>query len=233
MRLKLQFELENKTLDIQYRKSIISFIKHALQEYDNKLYEEIYKDNRMKTFTFAAILPKPIFEGNNVILDNTLFSVIFSAYNYLQALHLYNAFLNQKLKKFSLDKNSMTLKNIIMIPEKKISTNSIKMKMASPLICRFHNQETLKDMYYSSEREEFQKYIRINILEQMKYEGLDSTLLKDFEIVPLQTKKVIIKLYEKKIEATIGTFKLIANKELLNYLYQARNSVAKKQWGLD
>lgn len=233
MRLKLQFELENKILDIQYRKSIISFIKHALQEYDNKLYEEIYKDNRMKTFTFAPILPKPIFEGNNVILNNNLFSVIFSAYNYLQALHLYNAFLNQKLKKFSLDKNSMILKNIIMIPEKKISTNSIKVKMASPLICRFHHQETLKDMYYSSEREEFQKYIRINILEQMKYEGLDSSLLEDFEIIPLQTKKVIIKLYEKKIEATIGTFKLIGNKELLNYLYQARNSVAKKQWGLD
>lgn len=233
MRLKLQFELENKILDIQYRKSLISFIKHALQEYDNKIYEEIYSDNKMKTFTFAPILPNPIFESDSIILENNLFSVIFSAYNYLYALHIYNAFLNQKFKKFSLNKNSMTLKNIIMIPEKKISSNSIKVKMASPVVCRFHDQKTLKDMYYSCQRDEFQKYIRINIYEQMKFEGLDSSLLQDFQIKALQTKKVIIKLYEKKIEATIGTFELIGNKELLNYLYKARNSEVRKQWGLD
>ncbi len=52
MRLKLQFELENNILDIQYRKSIISYIKHSIQEYDKDLFEEMYKDNNMKTFTF-------------------------------------------------------------------------------------------------------------------------------------------------------------------------------------
>lgn len=37
MRLKLEFELEKPELDIQYRKSIISFIKHSIQEYDENL----------------------------------------------------------------------------------------------------------------------------------------------------------------------------------------------------
>ena len=34
MRMKLIFELEKPELDIDYRKSLISFIKHSLEEYD-------------------------------------------------------------------------------------------------------------------------------------------------------------------------------------------------------
>ena len=56
MRLKLIFQLENNKLDIQYRKSIISWIKHALQSYDENLFQEIYNNNNKKTFTFAPIL---------------------------------------------------------------------------------------------------------------------------------------------------------------------------------
>lgn len=232
MRLKLQFELENKILDIQYRKSIISFIKHAIQQYDETLYQGMYKDNQMKTFTFAPILPSPSFEGDNVILDNNKFTIIFSSYNYLYSLHLYNSFLKQKFQKFPLNKNSMTLKNIIMIPEKEILSNHIVVKTASPIVCRNHDQNTLKDMYYSYEREEFNKYIRININEQMKFEGLDSSLLDGFSIKSIQDRKVVLKLYEKKIEATTGIFELEGKKDLLNYLYKARNPVAKRQWVL-
>lgn len=221
MRLKLYFELENKTISIQYRKSIISFIKHAIQEYDEILYQEIYAGNNKKTFAWAPILFKPKFEQEKIILEDTNFSIIFSAYNYLYALHIYNAFLNQRFKKFSLNKNSMTLKSISMIPENQITSNKIQIKMSSPLISRDHNRETLKDMYYSFERPEFEKYIKINILEQMKKEALDSSLLEGFKIQSIQGKKVIVKLYEKKIEASIGTFEIEGNAKLLDYLYRA------------
>lgn len=221
MRLKLYFELENQTISIQYRKSIISFIKHAIQEYDETLYQEIYAGNNKKTFTWAPILSKPKFEKEKIILGDTNFSIIFSAYNYLYALHIYNAFLNQKQQKFSLNQNSMTLKSISIIPEKQITTNRIPIRMSSPIICRNHDRETLKDMYYSFERPEFEKYVRINILEQMKKEALDSSLLEGFKIQPIQGKKVIVKLYEKKIEASIGTFELEGKTKMLDYLYRA------------
>ncbi len=217
----MYFELEQPQLDIQYRKSMISYIKHALQEYDENLYQEIYAGNNKKTFTWAPILSNPKFGQESIELQDNNFSILFSAYNYLYALHLYNAFLSQKQKKFSLNQNSMTLKNIVMIPEKIINSNKIQVKMASPIICRNHNQETRKDMYYSFERTEFQKYIKINILEQMKAEGLDSSLLEGFKITPINGKKTIIKLYEKKIEASIGQFELQGNKQLLDYLYRA------------
>ena len=93
--------------------------------------------------------------------------------------------------------------------------------MSSPIICRNHNRETLKDMYYSFERPEFEKYIKINILEQMEKERLDSSLLEGFKIQPVDGKKIIVKLYEKKIETSIGIFEVEGKTELLDYLYRA------------
>lgn len=230
MRLKLIFQLENNIVDVQYRKSIISWIKHALESYDKNLYEEIYQLNNKKTFTFSPILSKPKFEQEKIILQDKQFSLVFSAYNYIYALHFYNAFVKQKFQKYSLNQNSMTLTNILMLPEREIKENSIKIKMSSPLIVRNHNRETLKDMYYAFDREEFETYLKINIQEQLQAEKLDASLLEGFKIIALQAKKIVIPVYEKMIECSIGTFELQGNEVLLNYLYRAGMG-AKKAMG--
>jgi len=43
MRLKLDFELEKPELDIDYRRCLISFIKHSIQGYDQNLFEDLYE----------------------------------------------------------------------------------------------------------------------------------------------------------------------------------------------
>lgn len=221
MRLKLIFQLENNKLDIQYRKSIISWIKHALQSYDENLFQEIYNNNNKKTFTFAPILSNPKFDKEEITMQDNQFSVVFSGYNYFHCLLMYNSFLKQKFQKFSLSKNSMTLTNICMIPENKIIESNIKVKLSSPLIVRNHNKETLKDLYYGFDRQEFGKYLKINIEEQIKAENLDTSLLQSFKITPIQAKKIVIPLYEKMIECTIGSFELQGDIQLLDYLYKA------------
>lgn len=224
MRLKLEFTLEKPELEIQYRKSIISFIKNSIQEYDQNLFEDLYGKGKTKkkTYTWAPILNHPKFEKDKVTLEGTSFYIIFSGYNYAYTLHLYNAFLKQKNKKFHLNQNSMTLNKITPIQEKDITTNNINIKMSSPLIVRNHNRETQKDMYYSFEKtEKFDKYIRINIVEQMKEEGLNTSLLEGFEIKPIKAKKAVVKVYEYSIECSLGTFELTGNIELLNYLYKS------------
>ena len=230
MRLKLFFQLENNIINQQYRKGIISWIKNALQEYDNNLFHKIYKDNNKKTFTWAAILSKPTFQKEEIIMQDNQFSIIFSAYNYLCALHLYNSFLKLKFQKYPLGQNTMMLTNISMIPEKKILSEQITIKTASPIICRNHNQTTLKDMYYAYDKDEFQEYIRINIQEQLEAENLDSSLLEEFEMIPLQAKKIVIPVYEKMIKCSIGTFELKGKEKLLDYLYRAGIG-AKKAMG--
>lgn len=224
MRLKLTFELEKPKLDIQYRKSLISFIKRAVEEYDEDLFQELYGEGKTKkkTFTWAPILNHPQFEEDKVKLEGTNFYVLFSAYNYSWALHFYNSFLKQKNKVFHLNKNSMKLVKISMIKEKEIKSNSIMIKMSSPIISRNHNRITLKDSYYSFKyKEEFDKYIRINILEQMKEEGLDSSLLEGFSIKPVNARKAVVKVYEYSIECSLGIFNLTGNTKLLDYLYKS------------
>lgn len=222
MRLKLIFKLENNIIDIQYRKSIISWIKNSIQKYDSNLFEETYNHgNKMKSFTFAPILPKPIFNKEEIILKDPQFSIVLSEYNYVYGLHLYNSFMKQVNQKYPLNKNSMTLESIVIIPEKNIKNNSILIKMSSPLIVRNHDRETLKDMYYAYNRPEFSQYLKINIKRALIAENLDENLLDDFEIKEISPKKIIVSLYEKKIECSIGSFELNGKTELLDYLYKA------------
>lgn len=222
MRIKMKFELENTIIPIEYRKFILSFIKKAVEEYNKQLYEKLYTLNQKKTYCFSVILPKPIFHQETVELSNNKFEIIFSFYHYAYMLHFYNAFLSQKFKKFSIYKNSITLTNLNVLPEKEINTNHIIIKMSSPLVVRNHNRETKKDWYYSYETEpEFSKFLKINIEEQMHSEGLDKGLLKNFEIIPVDAKKTVIKNYGLKLEVSLGYFLLKGNPELLSYLYKA------------
>ena len=154
-------------------------------------------------------------------MQDNQFSIVFSAYNYIYGLHLYNSFVKQRFQKFPLNKNSMKLTSIIMLKEREINEGKIIIKMSSPIICRNHDKTTLKDMYYAYNREEFQKYIRINIEEQLIAENLNIQLLNNFEITPIDAKKIIIPVYEKMIECSLGIFELHGDIELLKYLYKA------------
>lgn len=60
MRLKLNFDLENEFLPIQYRKSVMSFIKLSLSEYNEQYYKKYYnnKDTIIKPYTFADFFKK-------------------------------------------------------------------------------------------------------------------------------------------------------------------------------
>lgn len=189
-----------------------------------RIYNELYSKGKTKkkTYTWSAILNKPKFVGDKVTLEGTSFYIIFSGYDYSYMLHLYNAFLRQKNSVFHLNRNSMKLTKLTIIKEKEISSNSINIKMSSALIVRDHDRDTKKDMYYSFEKEEeFNKYIRINILEQMNEEGLDSSLLEGFCIEPIDARKAVVKVYEFNIECSLGSFKLTGNIELLDYLYKS------------
>ena len=70
MRFKLNFELENENIPIQYRKSIISFIKQSLSEYNTEYYKKFYndKDTTIKPITFAVFFNNPKFEEDKIYI---------------------------------------------------------------------------------------------------------------------------------------------------------------------
>lgn len=221
MRLKLNFDLENEILPIQYRKSVMSFIKLSLLEYNEQFFRRYYndKDTIIKPYTFAMFFSNPKFEDDKIIVEDKRIELNISIADYETSIILYNSFNHQKNKKFSLDKNSWTLKNINMALDKKIETTEITIKFMSPLVVRSHIEK--KDYYYSYGDEKFKEILKVNIKQQLKITNLPIELVDKFNITPIKPKKVIVKFYEKKIETSTGIFKISGDKQLLKYLYDA------------
>ena len=233
MRFKLYFELENPEIPIQYRKNIISFFKLALSEYNEQYYKKFYneKDPIIKDYTFSTYFKKTKIQEEKIILEDKQFELNISVENYETAIILYNSFNKQKNKKFALNRNSWILKNISMIMEKEITSDKIAIKFQSPLCVR--NRENNKDFYYSSKHKEFEDVLKINIKQQLKITNLPETIVNDFKITPINPKKIVVKSYEKCLECSTGTFEISGNKELLTYLYKARNAEANIQQDLE
>ena len=221
MRIKLYFTLENTKIPIDYRRSIISFIKLSLSEYSEKVFQKYYnqKDNIIKPYAFSVFFRQPKINSQEIILDDKNFEMNMTIENYETAIILYNSFNHQKYKKFSINQNSWTLRDIGLIPEKEIKENKILIKFQSPLCVRERKEN--KDYYYSFGNEKFEEILRINIKEQLKITEIKPEIVDGLKLVPIKAKKVIIKFYEKKIECSTGTFELEGDIELLNYLYRA------------
>lgn len=221
MRLKLTFNLENEHFPIQYRKNIMSFIKLSLSEYNEEYYKKLYhkRDNIIKPYTFAVFLKGAKFAEEEILVESKKVELNVAIADQEIAVVLYNSFNHQKHKKFSIDRNSMTLENISMLLEREIKEEEITIKFMSPLIAR--NRKNQKDFYYSFEHKEFLEMLKINLKEQLKITNIPMEYVDSFKIETIKGKKVITKFYEKKIEGTLGIFKLSGDRELLKYLYQA------------
>lgn len=220
MRFRLNLKLENKCLPVQYRKNILSFMKLSLSKYNEEYYKKLYneKDTIIKPYTFAVFFNKPVFNGEEIIIEDKKFNINFSVSDYEIGVALCNAFNHQKNVKFSINNNSWTLENIVMLNEKKVDTESLKIKFLSPLVVR--SRENEKDYYYSYANPEFEEILKINIKEQLKITDISQETVETFNIKAINEKKVIIKFYEKKMECSIGTFEISGDKELLKTIYQ-------------
>ena len=221
MRFKLYFSLENSQMPIQYRRSIMSYFKFALSNYDEKYYKKFYneKDNIIKAYTFSVYFKNPKIDGEEIIIEDKKFELNISVADYETGIILYNSFNKQKYKKYPLSNNTMTLQNITMVMEKEITTENITIKFQAPLCVR--SRENKKDYYYSFEHKGFEEILKINIKEQLKITDLPETIVDTFKITPINAKKVIIKFYEKQIECSTGVFNISGDKKLLEYLYKA------------
>lgn len=190
MRYKLFFELENKDISIQYRKSILSFFKKSLSEYDNEIYEKLYhaKDPIIKPYTFSVFFKDSEFKENRIIVNSKQMELNISIADYEIAVILYNAFNHQRNKIFHLEHNSMTLKNIVLIQEKQINTEEIAIKFMSPLIVR--QRENEKDYYFSVEGEKFLETLKINIKEQLKLTNYSMDIVDSIKLEKLMEEKL-------------------------------------------
>ncbi len=222
MRLKIDLELKNAQLPLDYRPSIISLFKHCLTVYENsKHYSNYYEIGKDKPFTFAVGIPSSTFTKKMILVQNRKIDITFSTGDMGTGIVFFNALLMQKNKGYPLAyENSMIVKNILIEKEFAITTSSIDVIFKSPLCVREHIKESNKDIYYSYEKEGFNEAFNKVLEAQIANSNtLPTSILEGFSMIPIECKKTVVRHHSQFIEVTLGMFRLTGNIALLNYLY--------------
>lgn len=222
MRFKIELELKNERLLLDYRPAFISLFKHSLSAYDDgKYFDENYEIGKDKLFTFAVGIPNSQFSKDIIIVPNKKINIIFSTGDIGTGIVFFNALSMQKNKSYPLaNENTMTIKSIIVEKEYPIISNTIEVMFKSPLCVREHNKELNSDMYYSYEKQGFNEAFRKVLESQIdKSKTFSKSILDDFQITPIRCKKTVVRHHSQFVEATVGSFKFTGNVALLSFLY--------------
>lgn len=230
MRFKIQLDLKNEKIPLDYRPAVISLFKHCLTEYDNgEHFSTYYEIGNEKPFTFAVGIPSSTFSKEMILVPNRKIDITFSTGDIGTGVVFFNSLLMQKNKAYPLAyENEMTVKNVLIEKEVPITVNTIDVMFKSPLCVREHNKENNRDMYYSYEKEGFNEALnRVLEFQVAKSNALPISILEGFSMEPIKCKKTVVRHHSQFIEVTLGIFRLTGNIALLNYLYT--NGVASRK----
>ena len=220
MKFVSEFALEKEELPIDYRRCILSYLKHCLtQANGGKYFDDYYVPGKEKPFCFSVVFSTPKFSKDMVQVMSKKIKLVISSADVKTAFILFSALAAQKGKTYSLPLgNSMRMVSIRQVKEPEVHSSRILVKMMEPLCIRNHNKETNKDWYYScKDQEAFERESTRVIKTQLMLAGY-SEEQSNVKLVPIDPKMVIIKHYSINIECTIGTFIMEGNPEVLNYL---------------
>lgn len=219
---KLTFELEQNWLPRELDRLMVSFLKASAQSGSQEFYERLYDKSRsiIKNYTYSYYLPGAKFEKEKIVLECNTFSLFFSDADQQELLMFFNSFQLMKRKRYPMNENSMTLVSVRMQPLPDIRENEIVIRLQSPLIVRKHHSEDNTDIYYTCETEGFAQSLKENIAVFLDRMGIGVTA-ENFSIQTIKGKKVVVPVFGRNTDATLGIFKLTGPCQLLNILYQA------------
>lgn len=218
MKYVVKMELKHNELIADYRRTMISFFKKAISSYmDGVFYEDLYGGGaRRKSLVWSIGFKNPLFEGEKILLDSKKFELTLKISDAETALIYYTSLLEMKGKPFSIgNENIMSLKSIHMVKEKAIIDNIAVFKILSPICLKQHRDHRNKDWYISIGDDDFALELQRKLLEDFPTRQADIENLR-FNFDGL--KRVIVRAYDLKIPATIGTLAVQGNKDILNEL---------------
>ncbi|PWJ93311.1 CRISPR-associated endoribonuclease Cas6 [Oceanotoga teriensis] len=220
MRFKLDFKTNNNVIPIDYRRFLLSYIKNALSNYDEKIYSQYYnkKDPIHKNFTFTINFGKSKFEKEKILLEENKFSFYYSTSDYVLGTHLFAAFREQINREFKIKNNSINLCNIKFFKSKNFLSKNIDFKILSPVLIRDHKKDN-SDVYYSFEDKEFEEILKNNLKYRLK--DFPSEYLENISIIPIKTRSVLVKNYGTILKGNLGYIKILANEKVIEYIYQS------------
>ena len=227
MRIKIEFETSNEHLPIDYRRKFLSYLKSAIEEYNNDLYTALYGEGHTpKSFCFSIYFaPKVVISKDEIALYSKRLHATFTTQDMFLGIHLVNALMARINKWFPLADSNNELKalSITKVQEAFITTNSVLFKILSPVVIRDHNKKEGRDWYLTFEDDGFEKIWKRNLKTELQNVfGRDvSSDVDALQIKPIDLKKTVVKSYGIFIPCTIGSLVMEGEKYLLEYLYKS------------
>lgn len=147
----------------------------------------------------------------------------------------FNAFQGMKFQKYPMAGNSMQLVSMYIQNMNEIKDDEVIIRMSSPLIVRRHNSDDNSDKYYVYNTDGFEQTLKENI--DIFINRMNIPIKSDsFGIEPIKAKKVVIPVFGRNTDASLGIFKLKGDSTLLNLLYMsgigARRSEGKGKFDI-
>ena len=214
MQLNIEMSLTSNVMNLDWRRTILSFIKSLLEKEWPEYFESSYGQGstRMKKMNFWSSLPGPQFRKDSIILSEKRFRVYISSSDNKLLLHLNNSILKYGSQPYLIGYgNTMVVKGARIVQTKPIESEEIIVKMISPLVVRRHNRDE-KDRYFLPNEEGFEENVVYSMQTRFGTEDVPT-------IEPIKTKKVIVKAYGTTIPASLGIFKITGSTKQLNELY--------------
>lgn len=220
LQFRLRFLLENNVLPKDKDKLGVSFLKASVMEYNKDMFDKLYDKSKsvIKTYTFSWYSPGARFEKTQITLDKNELILLFSDADEIELLHFFNAFQLMKYKKYPMNGNSMQLVSVHAQKLDDIKENEIVVRFQSPLIVRKHNKEDNSDIYYTYNMDGFEDALKDNVGIFLQKTGIKADM-KGFGIQAVKAKKVVIPVFGRNTDATLGIFRITGSPELLNVLY--------------
>lgn len=230
MRFELEFILKDEYFPRDYHKTVISFIKKSLQEYEsgkhfNKYYNSQLSENNMKKFSWSVNLISPKFEKNHIKVEGKKIIVTFVDPDRLSSFIMFSAFSKQTGKPFKVSKdNEMTLEKVAVGRNREVTGNIVHFKTYSPIALRMHCRESNKDKYITVEDEGFISELKNSL--QKEFPEFSSEI-KRIKVDLSGMKKQVVPLFGQMIDVSIGDFLVEGDKNLLKKLYE--NSIGSRK----
>lgn len=227
MRFTIKFETKNEFLPIDYRRKFLSYLKNAIEEYNNNLYTALYGEGHTpKSFCSSIYFaPKVVISKEEITLFSKRLHATFTTRDLLLGIHLVNALMSRVNKWFPLadSENELKAVSITKTEEVTISTNVVLFKILSPLVIRDHNEKEGKDWYLTFEDQDFERVWKRNLTTELQnvFSRDVSSDVEALIIKPVNLRKTVVKSYGIFIACTIGSFTLEGEMYLLDYLYKS------------
>jgi CRISPR-associated endoribonuclease Cas6 len=199
----------------------MSFIKKGYSKIYPNQFDEMYSKPNMKSFCFAVQTGKCKLDKDCFEMENNIISVIISVLDYPTFIQIYNAVQLQLNNQFKIScQNEIILKDISITMPKIISKNQVTIKFLSPLITRIHKDDNT-DFYLDYSMKNFNEILNNNLEKQAKELNFLNVNDLKIELVPIKPSRTVVEAWGRKYNSSLGTYRLIGEERLINYIYQS------------